>query len=174
MWNLVKQGIEDFVWTVKRESKEDKKEEVTKKDRTKELRMGEEGYFTLEAAFLVPIVCFLGIGILMLALYLCDMNQAKTYLQCAVSALAGDNEESCLEKRKEAEVWLKENLFVSRVESFSFSQTETKAKGEITICMNLNIPMVDVWMGKQWKNTFSFSVNRKKPVEQMRRWDQIE
>lgn len=178
MWSLAKQGIGDYVKTVRGENKRDKRLEkrlTEQKGQAGEEKLVEqEGYFTVEAAFLVPIISFLGIGIMMISLYICDMNQAKSYIQCTVSALSSDKTESSSVKTAQARAWMEENLFVSSVEECSLTQNGKKVKGEITIRMNLNIPLVGSWLGRQWKSTFFFSVNRERNTEQMRRWDQIE
>lgn len=134
----------------------------------------EEGYFTLEASFLVPILCFLAVGIVMLGLYLCDLNMAKSYLSQRVLELSKDDTAyGDTEKKADMEA-LENRLFMATMTDYSVSKTEWRVKGELELTMNLSVPLVGEWMGNLWKHSFCLTVDRGNNTEQMRRWDQIE
>ncbi len=133
-----------------------------------------KGYFTIEASFIVPILCFLGIGIMMTGLYLCDLNQTKSFLHQKVVLLSEDDSDYSVKERNSDEGYLKGRLFVSHLERFSLSKTEKKVKGEAVLVMDMKIPFVGTWMGRVWRNTFSFHADVGNNTEQMRRWDQLE
>ncbi len=134
----------------------------------------DEGYFTVEASFLVPILCFLVMGILIVSLYLCDVSFAKSYLQGWVincidqEDFYGENREA--EKKRE----LEESLFVAKVEKLSLTKKYDRIEGVIIIKMSSNVPLVGEWMGQLWRNSLTFKADRVNNTEQMRRWDQLE
>jgi len=55
--------------------------------RRPDLKM-EEGYFTIEALFLVTLLFWLVLVVMMTGLYICDLNQAKSFLNQRVTELS--------------------------------------------------------------------------------------
>ena len=58
----------------------------------KRLWEGEEGYFTSEASFLVTFVFLLLFAVILSGLYICDLNQAKSFLNERVTELSSNQE----------------------------------------------------------------------------------
>lgn len=134
----------------------------------------EDGYFTVEASFLVPMVCFLIFGVMMIGIYLCDLNLAKSFLNRRVSEVASREEDYEAGNQKKDQEWLEKQLFFTKIENFSITRTGSKAKGEVELRMDLAVPLVGSWMGTLWKDSFYYSEDVYDHVEWMRRWDQLE
>ena len=134
----------------------------------------EEGYFTLEASFLVTTAFLLVTVILLSGLYICDLNQAKSYLNQRVVELSLDEKsyesESVLEDRNR----LGQQLFVTKIRDFVITKSGRKVKGEVSLSMMINVPIIGDWAGDLWTETFSLAVNAGNNVEMIRRWEQLE
>lgn len=136
--------------------------------------VNEDGYFTVEASFLVPMVCFLVVGVMMIGIYLCDLNLAKSFLNRRVSEVASREADYEIEDQKKDQEWLEKQLFFTKIDNFSITRTDSKAKGEVELQMDLAVPLVGSWMGNLWKDSFFYSEDVCDQVEWMRRWDQLE
>lgn len=135
---------------------------------------GEEGYFTVEASYLVPVLCFLILGIMLAGIYICDLNQAKSFLNRRVTELSRNEEEYLAADLSEDKIFLKSRMLLTEVADFSITKTETKVEGYVELKMNLSIPLIGQWIGNAWRNSFSLSVDVGNNAEWMRRWDQLE
>ena len=135
----------------------------------------EEGYFTVEAAFLVTMAFLLVSVVVLTALYICDLNQAKGFLNQRVTELSLDGDSSygseCLSEDKSR---IRQQLFITKLTDFLITKTERQVKGKIVLSMKINIPMIGDWFGSIWTDTFSLTVNIGDNVEMMRRWEQLE
>lgn len=138
-------------------------------------RLNEEaGYFIVEASFLVPIVCCLILGIAVIGIYICDLNQAKSFLNRRVTELSKDQEEYGTQARNEDWKKLESKLFLTEIEEFIISKSGSKVQGRLEVRMHFSVPLVGTWMGTVWKNEFSYSADIADHVKWMRRWDQLE
>lgn len=135
---------------------------------------GEEGYFTVEASYLVPILCFLILGIMLAGIYICDLNQAKSFLNQRVTELSRNEKEYLAADLSEDKIFLKGRMLLTEVADFSITKTDTKVEGHVELKMNLSIPLIGQWIGNAWRNSFSLSVDVGNNAEWMRRWDQLE
>ena len=134
----------------------------------------EEGYFTLEASFLVTTAFLLVTVILLSGLYICDLNQAKSYLNQRVIELSLDEKsyesESVLEDRSR----LGQQLFVTKIRDFIIIKSGKQVEGEVSLTMMINVPIIGDWVGDLWTETFTLTVNASNNVEMIRRWEQLE
>ncbi len=134
----------------------------------------EDGYFTIEAVYLVSLIFLLMFVVMLTGLYICDINQAKSFLNQRVTELSRDGEEYKSSAQAEDRVYLKQQLFVTELKDYAISKTSEKVKGQITLSMRVNVPLIGDWFGNLWSDSFSLSVDVGNNVEQMRRWNQIE
>ena len=115
----------------------------------------EAGYFTIEAAFLVPLIFLLVFAVMLSGLYICDLNQAKSFLNQRVTELSLNGEKYEGEAQAEDKNQLKRQLFVTSLTDFYIKKTESKVQGEVSLSMRPNVPVIGDWIGKVWTDTFS-------------------
>ena len=143
-------------------------------EQRKESWKREDGYFTMEASFLITMVFLLTSVILMTGLYICDLNQAKSYLNQRVTELSLEEEEYEKERLSEDINRLRQQLFVTKITDFLIIKTEKQVSGEVSLSLKMNLPIIGDWIGKLWTDNFSLTVNVSDNVEMMRRWEQSE
>lgn len=148
--------------------------ETIKKERNNKLWAGEDGYFTVEASFLVTLVWLLVLAVIMTGLYICDLNQAKSFLHERVTELSRDDTAYENDQQQADYARIKSQLFITNVVDFSISKSSNKVEGAVELSMKLNIPLMDGWFGKIWGNSFSLSAEVGNNAEKMRRWTLIE
>ena len=135
----------------------------------------EEGYFTVEATFLVTMAFLLVSVVVLTALYICDLNQAKGFLNQRVIELSLDGDSSYgSESLSEDKSRIRQQLFITKITDFLITKTEKQVKGKLSLSMKINIPMIGDGFGSIWTDTFSLTVNIGDNVEMMRRWEQLE
>jgi len=134
----------------------------------------EEGYVTIEVVFLVTLIFLLVCAVMLSGLYICDLNQAKSFLNRRATELS-INEESYesddLSKDKQR---IESQLFVTSLTEFYIVKTKSQVKGKIVLSMKLNVPMIGEWFGQLWTDTFSLNLEVGNHADRMRRWEQIE
>lgn len=148
--------------------------ETGKKKDVKRLMFCEDGYFTLEAAFIVPMVFVLLLVVMLSALYLCDLNQAKSYLNSRVTELSGSGETYKSSTLQEDKKRLDRLLFIADIKKLSIVKNDDKVKGELELSMRLQVPLLDDWFGTVWTDSFSCVVEMGDNAERMRRWSLLE
>lgn len=134
----------------------------------------ESGYFTIEAVFLVTIIFSIACTVILTGLYICDLNQAKSFLNRRVTELSSNGEEYGSGDESEDRSRIKKQLFVTNLTDFSISKTEQKVKGSIVLSMKLSVPFIEEWFGGLWTDRFSLTVDVGDNADMMRRWEQIE
>lgn len=141
-------------------------------ERLKLLFTSEEGYFTVEAAFLVPLVILLLFLVMESGLYLCDLNQAKSFLNVRITQLSASSQPYEADALQEDKERIKKKLFVTNVSDFSIKKSKNKVEGTLRISMRF--PVLGEWVGKFWNAGFTFAADIGDNAEQMRRWSQLE
>ena len=134
----------------------------------------EDGYFTVEAVSLVTLVFLLMFAVMMSGLYICDLNQARSFLNQRVTELSRNEEEYESSQQMEDRKQMQRQLFVTKLIEYSISKTGERVKGEMKLSMRMNVPVITDWFGSLWTDTFSLTVDVGNNVEQMRRWKLIE
>ena len=144
------------------------------KKRIKEVWEEESGYFTLEAAFLVPLLFLILFAVMLSGLYICDLNQAKSFLNRRVTELSIKEEDYDSHAYAEDKNQIRKMMFISQITDFSITQTEKQVKGSITLSMSPNVPVIGDWLGRLWTDSFSLCVDVGDNVDMLRRWEQNE
>lgn len=127
--------------------------------------------YTLEAAFVVPII----LGILFALLYFLYYEHDKVLL-CAnikqeVIFLAKNQED--LPKDERWRKLLQENLWMAKVDSGSVRKTAMKIKGSGKAQMNLHIPVMEYFLARQQEISWSYDCNCWQPEQMIRQKDTI-
>ena len=143
-------------------------------ERLTEQWKAEDGYFTIEAAFIVTMVFLLTFAVLLTGLYICDLNQAKSFLNRRAAELSLDTEPYNSDEAAKDRNQIKSQLFVTNLTDFTISKTEEQVKGTIALSMKRNIPMIGDWFGGLWTDRFSLALDVGNNADMMRRWEQIE
>ena len=134
----------------------------------------EEGYFTIEAIFLVTMLFSIMFVVIMSGLYGCDLNHAESFLGRRVTELSRDEKAYEDSERMEDRKQIKTLLFVTELKNYSIVKSGGKVKGTVELSLRLNVPLIGDWFGSLWKDSFSLCVDVGNNVEQLRRWNQIE
>ena len=134
----------------------------------------EEGYFTLEASFLVTFVFLLLFAVILSGLYICDLNQAKSFLNQRVTELSSDKEPYDSNALSEDKKQIESQLFVTGLTEFDIGKTDKQVEGSIGLSMRISLPMIGKWFGQLWTDRFCLCVDVGNATERLRRWNQIE
>ncbi|MBE5956150.1 MAG: hypothetical protein E7253_06835 [Lachnospiraceae bacterium] len=134
----------------------------------------EEGYFTVEAAFLVPFLFSLVFAVMMTGLFICDLNQAKSFLNQRVVELSLDGEAYGHEELARDRDRLKQQMFITKITDFMITKTDKEVKGSVEVAAQFSIPLIGDWIGGLWKDSFSLCADVGDNVDTIRRWRLIE
>lgn len=134
----------------------------------------EAGYMTVEASFLVTFVFLILFTVMLAGLYVCDLNQAKSFLNQRVTELSVKEENYAASLLAQDRSRIKEMLFVTKLSDFNITVTEKEVSGRMKLSMNVNVPLIGDWVGRFWTNEISLKVDRGNNTEIMRRWEWFE
>lgn len=162
-----------------------------------------EGYFTVEASFIVPTVLFCIFGVLFLTLYLYDLGIARSLLTAEVVQISdvvktdaqngsgkfyskkliersltyllkSSYPKRAAEGKNRLEAELKKKLIVSKVQKISLKAGQQTVKGSLQISLRIPIPVIGEMTGALWKNNVTVTIENGSNAEHMRRWSLIE
>lgn len=127
--------------------------------------------YTVEAAFVVPII----LGILFALLYFLYYEHDKVLLYAnmkqEVICLAKDQKDmpDDIQWRKQ----LQENLWMAKVDSGSVTKTVMQVKGSGRAQMSLEIPVMKIFLNRQQTIEWSYHYDRWQPEQILRQKDTI-
>lgn len=163
----------------------------------------QNGYFTVEASFIVPIVLFSTLGTLLIGLYMYDLSAAKNFLNQEVARVTdtikteGKNDtgqfqpkelihrslkylvrssypKKAAEAKKSLKNKLQTQLIVSKITELSIVAGQTQIVGKVSISFIIPVPVIGGLTGRVWKNDIIVTMENGSQAEQMRRWDSLE
>lgn len=131
------------------------------------------GYFTIEAAFIVSITCFLVISFWLIAIYIFDLGCVDSCLkeQAALFSVGEMEEQNTVQAAKQE---LEKNLLAASLERFSVEYRGGQVIGNARISLNIPIPVIGGWLGKRWTNSITVTMEKGNNTTKMRKWDQLE
>ena len=143
-------------------------------------REGKQGYrkkgwlsasYTVEAAFIVPIILGICFALLYFLYYEHDKALLYANIKQEVICLAKDQNDmpNDVEWRKR----LQKNLWMAKVDGGSVSRTTMQVKGSGTIQMRLQIPVMEYFMDQQQNAYCSYCHDRWQPERILRQKDTI-
>lgn len=127
--------------------------------------------YTVEAAFIIPIILGIFFALLYLLYYEHDKALLYANMKQEVICLAKDqrNIPDDIEWRKQ----LQKNLWMAKVDSGSVSQTVMQVKGSGRAQMNLQIPVMEYFLNRQQTIQWSYHYDRWQPEQILRQKDTI-
>lgn len=127
--------------------------------------------YTLEAAFVVPIILGILFALLYYLYYEHDQVLFRANLKQEVILLAKNQED--LPKDKTWRKQLQENLWMAKVDGGSVRKTAMKIKGSGKAQMNLHIPVMEYFLAGQQEISWSYDCDFWQPEQIIRQKDTI-
>ena len=127
--------------------------------------------YTVEAAFIIPIILGIFFALLYFLYYEHDKALLYANIKQGVIYLAKDqgNMPDDIEWRKQ----LQKNLWMAKVDSGSVSQTVMQVKGSGRAQMNLQIPVMEYFLNRQQTIQWSYHYDRWQPEQILRQKDTV-
>lgn len=127
--------------------------------------------YTLEAAFVVPIILGILFALLYFLYYEHDKVLFRANIKQEILLLAKDQEE--LPKDVLWRKQLQENLWMAKVDGGYVRKTAMKIKGSGNAQMNLHIPVMEYFLGPQQEISWSYDCNCWQPEQLIRQRNTI-
>lgn len=132
------------------------------------LQVEEEGYFTLEAAIIGSMTCFLMLFVLVALCYFYDVGVTAAWLQENVAGRTLEKEENG--EKEEDYSQAKKRLVLSEITNCKITENDTTIQGSASIAVKFPIPVVGDWLGKRWSNQIEIQMEKGNAPDQIRRW----
>lgn len=127
--------------------------------------------YTVEAAFVIPIILGIFFALLYFLFYEHDKVLLYANIKQEVICLAKDQKDvpDDIEWRKQ----LQKNMWMAKVDSGSVSKTVMQVKGSGRAQMNLKIPVMEYFLDRQQTIQWSYHYDRWQPEQILRQKDTI-
>lgn len=109
---------------------------------------GEEGYFTVEAAWIGSFSCVLFLFIMVVAVYFYDVGVVMASLQEDVAQMT--LEEDATSSKEESKA--RQRVILTEIKEYSVTVKSNKITGTATLSVGFPIPILQDWLGKSWEN----------------------
>lgn len=142
-------------------------------------RMIEQGYFSVEAALIMPIVLYSLIFVIYIGFF--QYNRCLLLQDSYRMLLRGEqikkdnNDEVCAELKRQDARWYYDKYMLSNFggKTIEVSYNQIRIAQEMSI--NIPFSMLQDWTkGKQWKTDIDIAVSRMRPVETIRNCRKVE
>lgn len=137
-------------------------------------RAGEEGYFTLEAAVIGSISCFLILFVLVVSVYFYDVGVSASYIKEVVAQLSLDTDGENTKTEKLYKNELKKRLVLAQIKECQITVKSNIIVGKVCVAVKFPIPVISKWLGETWKNTVSVQMEKGNTTDRIRRWRMLE
>lgn len=143
-------------------------------------REGQQGYrkrgwlsasYTVEAAFIVPII--LGICFALLYFLYYEHDKALLYANIKQEVIGLAKDQKDMPNDAEWSKLLQKKLWMAKVNSGSVSKTTMQIKGSATMQMCIKIPIMDFFLDPQQSAHCSYCQDRWQPEQILRQKDTI-
>ncbi len=146
-----------------------RKQDIKKRNRKKGDRVSAS--YTLEAAFVVPIIFGILFALLYFLYYEHDQVLLRANIKQEIIDLAKNQEE--IPKDKTWRKQLQENLWMAKVDGGSVRKTAMKIKGSGKAQMHLHIPVMEYFLAGQQEISWSYDCDFWQPEQMLRQRDTI-
>lgn len=134
----------------------------------------EDGYFTIEAAIVGSMACFLVLFVMVAGIYFYDVGTATSYLYEEMAELSVQTDTIQTQSSNFYKATLTERLVTARILECKISTKSSYIVGQIRLSVAFPIPMVTEWMGKVWENKITVRMEQGMTADKIRRWTVLE
>lgn len=154
----------------------------------KEIRREEEGYFTVEAAWIGSFSCILFLFIMVVTMYFYDVGVVTAALQEDVIQTIGEETSTSDEKSVNIKGTTKEGtettkkgkafkaeqrVILSKIKEYSITTKGKTILGKATISVGFPIPVIQDWLGKTWEHQIQVQMEEQDAPNYLRKYRQI-
>lgn len=129
----------------------------------------EEGYFTVEAAWITSFSCMLFLFIMVVTVYFYDVGVVTASLQEDMTKVILEEEELSAGETLSGGTAAKQRVIMSEIKEYHITLGTQKITGTAKVCVGFPIPILREWLGKVWENQIEIQIGQERAADYMRK-----